>query len=78
MGFRIWVETRLAGGIRARVSCPAGAATLTPEEIGLSLEEGKAVLRLRCRLAGSNRRPMYLDCAVARAAKRTEKSGPRR
>jgi hypothetical protein len=48
MEFRIWVETRLDGRILERelvssVARPASGIGL--EEIGLNLEEGKAVLR---------------------------------
>ena len=48
MEFRIWVETRLDDRILerelvSRVERPA--CGIEPEEIGLSLEEGKAVLR---------------------------------
>jgi hypothetical protein len=48
MEFRIWVETRLDDRILerelvSRVERPA--CGIGPEEIGLSLEEGKAVLR---------------------------------
>ena len=48
MEFRIWVETRLAGRVLERelVAKVERAATgIGPEEIGLSLEEGKTVLR---------------------------------
>ena len=48
MEFRIWVETRLAGGILERelvAQLERPPAGIGPEEIGLSLEEGKTVLR---------------------------------
>ena len=46
MEFRIWVETRLAGRILEReLVAQVERPTITPEEIGLSLEEGKTVLR---------------------------------
>lgn len=45
MEFRIWVETRLAGRILDRqLAAQVERATIAPEEIGLSLEEGKSVL----------------------------------
>jgi hypothetical protein len=44
--FRIWVETRLAGRILEReLVAQVERPTIKPEEIGLSLEEGKTVLR---------------------------------
>lgn len=46
MEFRIWVETRLASRMLERkLVAQVERPTITPEEIGLSLEEGKAVLR---------------------------------
>jgi len=48
MEFRIWVETRLDGRILERElvsSVERPASGIGPEEIGLTLEEGKAVLR---------------------------------
>jgi hypothetical protein len=48
MEFRIWVETRLDGRILEREllsSVERPASGIGPEEIGLKLEEGKAVLR---------------------------------
>ncbi len=48
MEFRIWVETRLAGRMLERelvVKVKREALEVGPEEIGLSLDEGKAVLR---------------------------------
>jgi hypothetical protein len=45
MEFRIWVETRLAGRIIERqLVAQVERPTIAPEEIGLSLEEGKTVL----------------------------------
>jgi hypothetical protein len=45
MEFRIWVETRLAGHIIERqLVSQVERPTVAPEEIGLSLEEGKTVL----------------------------------
>jgi hypothetical protein len=45
MEFRIWVETRLAGRIiERRLVAQVERPTIAPEEIGLSLEEGKTVL----------------------------------
>jgi len=49
MEFRIWVETRLAGRMLERelvVKVKREALEVGPEEIGLSLDEGKAVLSL--------------------------------
>ena len=48
MEFRIWVETRLDGRILERElvsSVERPASGIGPEEIGLELEEGKAMLR---------------------------------
>ncbi len=48
MEFRIWVETRLGGRILERqlvAQVEREAAGIGPEEIGLSLKEGKTVLR---------------------------------
>lgn len=48
MEFRIWVETRLAGRVLERelvAKLERGAVGVGPEEVGLSLAEGKAVLR---------------------------------
>jgi hypothetical protein len=46
MEFRIWVETRLAGHIIERqLVAQVERPTIAPEEIGLSLEEGKTVLQ---------------------------------
>lgn len=45
MEFRIWVETRLAGQIIERqLVAQVERPTVAPEEIGLSLDEGKTVL----------------------------------
>jgi hypothetical protein len=48
MEFRIWVETRLAGHVLERElvsSVERPASEIGPEEIGLTLDEGKAILR---------------------------------
>jgi hypothetical protein len=48
MEFRIWVETRLAGRILERhnvATVERTASNIAPEKIGLSLEEGKSLLR---------------------------------
>jgi hypothetical protein len=46
MEFLIWVETRLAGRILEReLVAQVERPTIAPEEVGLSLEEGKTVLR---------------------------------
>ncbi len=47
MEFRIWVETRLGGRILKRqivAQVERQASGIGPEEIGLTLEEGKIVL----------------------------------
>ena len=48
MEFRVWVETRLGDRILERelvAQVQRTAAGIGPEEVGLSLEEGKTVLR---------------------------------
>jgi hypothetical protein len=48
MEFRIWVETRLAGQTLERHNIATVERTeypFAPEEIGLSLEQGKSILR---------------------------------
>ena len=48
MEFRIWVEARLAGRVLERqlvAQVEREASGIGPEEIGLTLEEGKTVLR---------------------------------
>src|ERR1039457_5650212 len=48
MEFRIWVEARLAGRVLERqlvARVEREASGIGPEEIGLTLEEGKTVLR---------------------------------
>ena len=45
MEFRVWVETRLDGRILERhLVAQVERPTIAPEEIGMSLEEGKSVL----------------------------------
>ena len=45
MEFRIWIETRLAGRIIERhLVAQVERPMIAPEEIGLSLEEGKTIL----------------------------------
>jgi hypothetical protein len=70
MEFRIWVETRLAGRVVERelvAQLERPPAGIGPEEIGLSLEEGKTVLR-KVQLASFRRGSMHwerLPCDAA-------------